>query len=62
MLLNFGRKVQGSDLSNNANVKGHGEKSAKVFIGHDAANLGAVAMVVVSTANKRDNPELVAAP
>jgi len=30
-------------------------------VGHDAANLGAAAVVVISTAVKRDNPEVVAA-
>ena len=32
-------------------------KGATVFVGHDAANLGDAAVVVVSTAIKRDNPE-----
>ena len=32
-----------------------------MFTGHDAGNLGAAAVVVVSTAIKRDNPEVVAA-
>jgi UDP-N-acetylmuramate--alanine ligase len=61
VLINLGRKVQGSDLSDNANVKLLREKGATLFIGHDAANLGAAAVVVVSSAVKRDNPELVAA-
>ena len=61
VLLNLGRKVQGSDASDNANVKRLREKGAKVFIGHDAANVGDAAVVVVSTAIKRDNPELAAA-
>src|SRR5580693_7317525 len=43
VLLNLGRKVQGSDLSDNANVKRLREKGATVFIGHDTANLGAAA-------------------
>jgi UDP-N-acetylmuramate--alanine ligase len=61
MLLNQGYRVQGSDAADNANVKRLREKGAKVFIGHDAANLGEAAVVVVSTAIKRDNTELVAA-
>jgi len=32
-----------------------------VAVGHDAANLGAAAVVVISTAVKRDNPEVAAA-
>ena len=61
VLLNLGYKVQGSDASDNANVKRLREKGAKVFVGHDAANLGEAAVVVVSTAIKRDKPELAAA-
>ncbi|MGJ0391231.1 MAG: UDP-N-acetylmuramate--L-alanine ligase [Methylocystis sp.] len=61
VLHNLGYTVQGSDAAENANVKRLAEKGAKVFIGHDAKNLGDAAVVVVSTAIKRDNPELVAA-
>ena len=61
VLLNLGHKVQGSDLSDSANVKRLREKGATVFVGHDTANLSAAAVVVVSTAIKRDNPEVVAA-
>ncbi len=61
VLLNLGHKVQGSDASDNANVKRLRDDGATVHIGHDAANLGSAAVVVVSTAIRRDNPELVAA-
>ena len=61
VLINLGHKVQGSDLSDNANVKRLREKGATVGIGHDKANLGQAAVVVVSSAVKRDNPEVVAA-
>ncbi|HLJ72024.1 MAG TPA: Mur ligase domain-containing protein, partial [Roseiarcus sp.] len=61
VLLNLGYKVQGSDASDNANAKRLREKGARVFVGHDAAHLGEAAVVVVSTAIKRDNPELAAA-
>ena len=61
VLINLGYKVQGSDASENANVKRLADKGAKVFIGHSAGNLGDAAVVVVSTAIKRDNPELAAA-
>src|SRR5271156_1219094 len=61
VLLNLGHQVQGSDLSDNANVKRLREQGATVFIGHDKANLGAAAVIVVSSAVKRDNPEVVAA-
>ncbi len=61
VLINLGHTVQGSDASDNANVKRLRERGATVFVGHDPANLGSAAVVVVSTAIRRDNPELVAA-
>jgi UDP-N-acetylmuramate--alanine ligase len=61
VLLNLHYKVQGSDAADNANVKRLRDKGADVFVGHDAANLGEAAVVVVSTAIKRNNPELAAA-
>ena len=61
VLLNQGYAVQGSDASENANVLRLRERGARVFIGHDATNLGEAEVVVVSTAIRRDNPELAAA-
>ena len=61
VLINLGYDVQGSDASDSANVKRLRDKGARVFIGHDAANLGQAAVVVVSTAIRRDNPELAGA-
>jgi UDP-N-acetylmuramate--alanine ligase len=61
VLHNLGYKVQGSDASDNANVRRLAEKGIKTFVGHAAANLGEAEVVVVSTAIKRDNPELMAA-
>ncbi|QDY99306.1 UDP-N-acetylmuramate--L-alanine ligase [Nitratireductor mangrovi] len=60
-LNNLGYQVQGSDQADNANVQRLREKGIKVFVGHDAANLGASEVVVVSTAIKKSNPELAAA-
>ncbi len=61
VLVNLNYKVTGSDVADSANVKRLREKGIAVAIGHDAANLGDAAVVVVSSAIKRDNPELVAA-
>jgi len=61
VLLNLGYTVQGSDASESANVLRLRAKGALVHIGHHADHLGAAEVVVVSTAIKRDNPELVAA-
>ncbi len=61
VLLNQGYSVQGSDASENANVLRLRERGANVFIGHASENVGSAEVVVVSTAIRRDNPELVAA-
>src|SRR5450432_1914957 len=61
VLINLGYTVQGSDASDSANVKRLRDKGATVSIGHTADNLGNAEVVVVSTAIKRDNPELAAA-
>src|SRR5690348_2733022 len=61
VLINLGYTVQGTDASDNANVKRLRDKGAKVFIGHKAENLDGAEVLVVSSAIKRDNPELVAA-
>ena len=61
VLINLGYTVQGSDASDSANVKRLREKGAAVAVGHKADNLGDAEVVVVSTAIKRDNPELTAA-
>ena len=61
ILHNLGYPVQGSDLSESANVKRLQAMGIPVAIGHDAANLGEAQVVVVSSAVKRDNPEVQAA-
>ena len=61
VMVNLGYTVQGSDQSESANVKRLREKGVTVAIGHVAKNLGAAQVVVVSSAIKQDNPELLAA-
>lgn len=61
VLVNLGYAVQGSDQSDSANVKRLRDKGVNVTIGHAAKNLAGAAVVVVSSAIKRDNPELVGA-
>ena len=61
VLANLGYVVQGSDVAESANVKRLRDKGIAVAIGHDAKNLDGAEVVVVSSAIKRDNPELVAA-
>ncbi len=61
VLHNLGYSVQGSDISDSANVKRLRESGIPVAIGHDARNLGNSQVVVTSTAVKPDNPEVQAA-
>src|SRR5437660_4668903 len=61
VLINLGYAVQGTDASDSAAVKRLREKGAKISIGHSAGALGDAQVVVVSTAIRRDNPELTAA-
>lgn len=61
VMVNLGYRVQGSDVAENANVQRLREAGVEIRIGHDAANLGEARVVVVSSAIKRDNPELKAA-
>ncbi|MCG5237018.1 UDP-N-acetylmuramate--L-alanine ligase [Xanthobacter oligotrophicus] len=61
VLHNLGYEVQGSDVADSANVKRLRDLGIKVMIGHAAANVDDADVVVVSSAIKRDNPELVAA-
>ncbi|MFP5395137.1 MAG: UDP-N-acetylmuramate--L-alanine ligase [Alphaproteobacteria bacterium] len=58
---NLGYTVQGSDIAEGYVVEGLRARGIKVMIGHAAENLGDAAVVVTSTAVKRDNPEVVAA-
>ena len=61
VLHNLGYRVQGSDLSESANTNRLEELGIRVAIGHRAENLGDAEVVVVSSAVKPDNPEIVAA-
>ncbi len=61
VLHNLGYKVQGSDATDNPNVKRLREKGITCFVGHRAENLGNAEVVVISTAIKKENPELASA-
>ncbi len=58
---NLGYKVQGSDISENANVQRLQHLGVPVAIGQKADNLGDAEVVVISSAIRADNPELKAA-
>ncbi|MEY4160912.1 MAG: hypothetical protein RLZZ136_1533 [Pseudomonadota bacterium] len=55
---NMGYSVQGSDIAEGYVVEGLRQRGITVFIGHAASNVGDAAVVVTSTAVKRDNPEV----
>ncbi len=61
VMKNLGYVVQGSDIAESASVERLRARGIAVSIGHDAANLGDAAVVVTSTAVRRDNPEVAAA-
>ncbi len=61
ILHNLGYKVQGSDLTENANVERLRKFGITVHIGHRVENIGNAAAVVISSAVKPDNPEVTAA-
>jgi UDP-N-acetylmuramate--alanine ligase len=61
VLHNLGYSVQGSDVAENANVQRLTAQGIKVYVGQAAANIEAAQVMVVSSAIKSDNPELVAA-
>ncbi|MBD0414723.1 UDP-N-acetylmuramate--L-alanine ligase [Oryzicola mucosus] len=61
VLHNLGYKVQGSDQAESANVQRLRDKGIECFVGHRAENIGDAEVVVVSTAIKKSNPELMAA-
>jgi len=61
VLINLGYDVQGSDLKRNAVMRRLERLGAKIMIGHAAANVGAADVIVVSSAIRHDNPELIEA-
>ncbi|CAO4165624.1 UDP-N-acetylmuramate--L-alanine ligase [Methylorubrum populi] len=61
VMAELGYTVQGSDANDNANVRRLAKNGIRTFVGHKPENVESAALVVVSTAIRRDNPELIAA-
>lgn len=61
VLARMGVRVSGSDLKASRYTRLVEEAGVRVFVGHDAANLGEAAVVVISSAIPPTNPELRAA-
>src|SRR4030081_1186533 len=58
---NLGHTGPGSDASAKANARRPRDKGIRISIGQKAENVAGADVLVVSTAIKRDNPELMAA-
>jgi UDP-N-acetylmuramate--alanine ligase len=61
VLQNLTYKVSGSDMADSVTLRRLSQLNIKTFIGHDAKNLQNVDVVVISSAVKQDNPEVVEA-
>ncbi|MCC6746677.1 MAG: UDP-N-acetylmuramate--L-alanine ligase [Deltaproteobacteria bacterium] len=61
VLLNLGYGVSGSDLKESETTRRLASFGGRIAVGHAAANLGATDVVVISSAVRRDNPEVVEA-
>ncbi|MEI6486315.1 MAG: UDP-N-acetylmuramate--L-alanine ligase [Sphingomonadales bacterium] len=61
VMANLGFAVQGSDAAESYVVEGLRKKGITVFIGQSAENVANAAVLVISTAIKADNPEVMAA-
>ena len=59
IMKDLGFKVQGSDISNNKNIERVKQKKIKVFIGHKKQNIKKSTILVISSAIKKNNPELL---
>lgn len=61
VLLNQGYQISGSDLAASATTERLVALGARVMLGHDRAHVAAVDVVVISSAVKSDNPEVIEA-
>ena len=56
-----GFKIQGSDISNNKNIERLKKEKIKILIGHKKQNINKATIIVISSAIKKNNPELIEA-
>ncbi len=57
----MGFKVQGSDIANNKNIERIKKQKIKIFINHTKKNIKNATILVISSAIKKNNPELIEA-
>jgi len=61
VLANLGFSVSGSDLTDSSTTRHLAALGVRTVVGHSAANVAAADAVVISSAVKSDNPEVIAA-
>ena len=61
ILVDMGYTISGSDIAAGSNIARLRKKGIPIAIGHKAENVAGAAIIVVSTAIKPDNPEVLAA-
>ena len=61
IMRNMGFKIQGSDASNSKNIERLKKNKIKVVFGHQKKNIKAATVLVISSAIKKSNPEILAA-
>ena len=61
ILIHKGYTVSGSDIKQTHLTDGLANKGARIYIGHDASNIGNADWVVYTIAISEDNPELMTA-
>ena len=61
IMKNMGFTIQGSDLNQNKSTERLIKTGIKVYVGHNQKNLNKATMVVISSAIKKNNKELIAA-
>ena len=57
----MGFKIQGSDISSNKNIERLKKNNVKIIIGHQKKNIQKATILVISSAIKHNNPEILAA-
>ena len=55
----MGFKIQGSDISSNKNIERLKKNNVKVIIGHARENINKATIIVISSAIKNNNPEVL---
>jgi UDP-N-acetylmuramate--alanine ligase len=61
VLAHWGHNVQGSDAKDGANLTRLRKAGIKIFVGHDGGNVADAGIVLISSAVKADNLEVIAA-